>query len=73
MIVVCETVAAISLHFRELQEGEKPCYSGRKRADAQTLCGLPVGWNLKISVDCIVRTKDGCSHGCSTCLETRPK
>ncbi len=47
-IVVCETVAAIVLHLREVGEG-KVNYSGRD-AYALTLCCVPVGWDTKHEV-----------------------
>lgn len=44
-LVVCETVAAIVLHLREVGDGEIN-YNGRD-AYAETLCGADVGWDTK--------------------------
>jgi len=63
-LVVCETVAAIVTHLRELQPGEEPCYSGRRRADAKTLCGMTVGWDTRIPVG---------EETCRRCIETQAK
>ena len=58
-LIVCETVVAYTLHLRELQPDEEPCYTGRKRPDAKTLCGRVVGWDTKVAagreccMDCI--------------------
>lgn len=51
-VVVCETTVAITLHLRELQPDEAPCYTGRLRDDATTLCGAVVGWDTRIPIGC---------------------
>lgn len=45
-VVICETLAAIALHIRELEEAEKPNYSGTS-TEKKTLCGATVGWDTK--------------------------
>jgi len=44
-LVVCETTAAIVLHLRNVGDGEIN-YEGRDPY-ADTLCGMPVGWDTK--------------------------
>ena len=44
-LVVCETTAAIVLHLRDVGDGAIN-YNGRD-AYADTLCGMPVGWDTK--------------------------
>ena len=61
-LVVCETFAAITLHLRELMPGEEPCYSGCKRHDAKTLCGVHIGWDTMIQPD---------QARCSSCIKIR--
>jgi len=58
-LIICETTAAITLHLRELEEGEEPCYSGRK-GEKRTLCGMMVGWDTKIPIDQV---------GCGSCIK----
>ena len=60
--IVCETVAAITLHLRVMLPGEVPCYSGRARGNAKTLCRKPVGWDTKIPID---------QARCTSCLEVK--
>ena len=62
--IVCETVAAITLHLRELEPDEEPCYTGRKRADATTLCGARVGWDTRIPLG---------HERCRACIEVRDR
>jgi hypothetical protein len=57
---VCESVAAIVLHLREVVDGDVN-YSG-SIPDRMTLCGTKVGWD----------TKDQLAHAnCRDCLTIR--
>jgi hypothetical protein len=62
--IVCETVAAITLHLRELGLYEEPCYTGFRRPQPQTLCGMGVGWDTHIQLG---------QETCSACIEERKK
>lgn len=55
----CETVNAISLHLRQLEEYELPNFSGRSGA-ARTLCNSAVGWDNKFGIGEVT---------CSSCIE----
>lgn len=45
----CETTAAIVVHIRELAEGEKQNFGGNSGVE-KTLCGMQVGWDLKLDL-----------------------
>lgn len=49
MMVVCETVAAITLHLREPTK-DQPVNYGGSDGKTLTLCGMKVGWDTKIPV-----------------------
>jgi hypothetical protein len=55
---LCETVSAITHHVRLLEPDEKPYYAGNLNR-AQTLCGMPVGWDIPGKPEPV----------CSVCLE----
>jgi len=46
--VVCETVAAISLHLRELAPGEEPNFHGHTYPQPKTLCNYSAAWDTRI-------------------------
>jgi len=49
MLTTCESTASITLHLREVSEGQDPNYDGNS-SEARTLCNFPVGWDTKIPV-----------------------
>jgi hypothetical protein len=55
----CETVAAISIHLRQMNEWELPNYGGRSGV-SETLCRQPVGWDNKFGIGEVT---------CSVCIE----
>jgi len=55
----CETVAAISVHLRQMEEYELPNLSGRSGA-SETLCRQPVGWDNKFGIGEVT---------CSVCIK----
>ena len=55
----CETVAAISIHLRQMEDYELPNYGGRSGA-SETLCRKPVGWDNKFGIGEVT---------CSVCIK----
>jgi len=45
----CETVNAISVHLRQMENYELPNFSGRS-GTSETLCRAPVGWDNKFGI-----------------------
>ena len=62
--VICETMAAISLHLRQIPAGQDPSYGGPAYPGAMTLCGKPMGWDTKIPANQVT---------CSKCAELQEK
>jgi hypothetical protein len=59
MLSPCETVAAISIHLRQMEDYELPNYGGRSGA-SETLCRKPVGWDNKFGIGEVT---------CSVCIK----
>ena len=61
-LIVCETVAAITTHLRELEDAEEPNYHGHRTPAPKTLCGSDVGWDTRLPMG---------SARCRVCLERK--
>lgn len=55
----CETVNAISVHLRQMEEYELPNFSGRSGA-SRTLCDSDVGWDNQFGIGEVT---------CSVCIK----
>jgi len=61
-LIVCETVAAITTHLRELADDEEPNYHGHRTPAPKTLCGVGMGWDTRLPIE---------SARCLGCLVAR--
>jgi hypothetical protein len=57
--IVCETVAAIVTHIRQLTPNHPANYSGHKPPRPLALCGSAIAWDMKLPLD---------TATCSMCL-----
>lgn len=48
--LLCETVNAYKWHIRKRRHGESSSFGGKPAGDAKTLCGLPIGWDLRVTL-----------------------
>lgn len=69
-LIACETPNGYAMHLREFEPEDHPAFSGLV-GPATTLCGLPVGWDLRAPVASILggNSCTKCAAGYSAYLE----
>jgi hypothetical protein len=70
VIVVCETVAAITLHLRDATE-VPPKYGGHPHPKPQAFCGSDIAWDTHITLDGFLKDPKGTCRFCRTLYAAR--